>query len=275
MDKMKFLQAELNTIHNQRLDSATMRICSPIFYNRGSDFDAAKFNISPGLTVPVDDVRNILQLNSPDAAISQYREEDMVWKYVEQSSGVNQPMQGIQTSGDTTATEVATMSERAGVRFEMIYQRYENSFKEQYELVALFDQLYMSPEKEFRVLGRDGQFRWDAIKKIEMAGKLDLEIFGSSVSNETQDIQRAQMVYQTGIGNPLVMSNSLALYENAKYLYERLGVMNLDRMIPKPPQAAVRTPEEEHELMYNGRPIDPDLREDAQSHLLTHIAEVK
>ena len=275
MDKMKFLQAELNTIHNQRLDSATMRICSPIFYNRGSDFDATKFNISPGLTVPVDDVRNILQLNAPDASVSQYREEDMVWKYVEQSSGVNQPMQGVATTGDTTATEVATMSERAGVRFEMIYQRYESSFKEQYEMVALFDQLYMSPEKEFRVLGRDGQFRWDAIKKIEMAGKLDLEIFGNSVSNETQDIQRAQMVYQTGIGNPLVMSNSAALYEHIRYLYERLGVMNLDRMIPKPPQAAVRTPEEEHELMYQGRPVDPDFREDAQSHLLTHIAEVK
>jgi len=275
MDKMKYLQAELNTIHNQRLDSATMRICSPIFYNRGCDFDATKFTMEPGLTVPVDDVRNILQLTAPDAAVSQYREEDMVWKYVEQSSGVNQPMQGVQTSGDTTATEVATMSERAGVRFEMIYQRYENAFKEQYELVALFDQLYMSPEKEFRVLGRDGQFRWDAIKKIEMAGKLDLEIFGNSVSNETQDIQRAQMVYQTGIGNPLIMSKPEALYEHTRYLYERLGVMNLDRMIPKPPQASVRTPEEEAELMYSGKKVEPDLREDAQAHLLVHIAEVK
>jgi hypothetical protein len=87
---------------------------------------------------------------------------------------------------------------------------------------------------------------------------------------------KAQLLYNAGMMNPIVVSNQRAVYELSKYFFSAVGGkdINLDRILPKPPQAATRTPEEEHDLMYQGKKVMPDIREDAQYHQVTHDGEV-
>lgn len=272
---LKYVQAELNTVHNQRIDSATRRIMGVGFYNEGSSFDPQKYKMAPLGMYPVDNVANLLFPSYQDAPTSQYREEEMLWRYAEQLTGASENIQGILSRQEKTATEITATATRGSIRFDLVYQRFEDSFIKAVYMAARFDQEKMPPEKEFRVVGSDGRFRWVTIKDQEMGGKLDLMISGASILDEQMQMQKAQLLYNANISNPIVASDQKALYENLKFLNLAIGGrnINIDRLLPVPPQAATRTPQEEHDLMYEGKKVNIDIREDAQLHLLTHDAE--
>jgi hypothetical protein len=275
-EKLKYLQAEINTIHNQRIDSAAARIMNPVFYNEGSSFEPTKYQMEPGGAYPVGNVNDVKWANPPDASISQYREEEIVERYIERLTAASENIQGVVTSGEKTATEIAAANERGNIRFDLVFRRIESSFIELFNQVVYLNQENMPPEKEYRIVGHDGRFKWTSITDAEMNGRFDLALTSTSIMNDRAKLARAQMLYQAAITNPIITSNQRALYENTKYFFLSVGGrdINIDRLLPKPPQAAVRTPEEEHELMYNGKPVQPDVREDAQLHLVTHDGEI-
>jgi len=273
-EKLKYLQAELNTIHNQRRDSESKRICMPGFYDPTSDFDPNHYVLEPNGMYPVRGGANSVYFPPfQDAPSSLFSEEAGVFRYAEQLTGASEPMQGMQMSGETTATEFAGVLGRSSVRFELVFKRYEQSFRELIQMISLLDKYFMPEQKEFRIVGSDGRFKWESIKQQEMDGKLDLVIMGKSIANEQREIQYAVQKYQMAIGNPLIISNPAALYENTKEVFEKLGTKDIDRKLPVPPQAKTRTPVEEHELLYRGQMVYPDPREDSQLHLAEHLGE--
>lgn len=273
-EKLKYLQAELNTIHNQRRDSESKRICMPGFYDPGSDFDPTQFVLEPNGMYPIRGGSSAIYFPPfQDAPASLFQEETLIFRYAEQLTGASEPMQGVQASGDVTATEFAGVLGRSNVRFDLIYKRYETAFKELVQMLVLLDRQFMPDRKEYRVVGSDGRFKWESLKRQEMSGRLDLLISGRSVANEMQERQMAVTKYQFAMSNPLIVSNPSALYENTKEVFERLGTKDIDRKVPVPPQAKARTPVEEHELMYRGKMVYPDPREDAQMHLAEHLGE--
>lgn len=274
-EKIRFIQKQLNTVYNQRNDSATKRIMQPGFYRSGSSFNPQKYTLEPNGMYPVDNINDVYFPNFQDSPMSSYREEEMLWRYAEQVTGASESIQGILAKSDKTATEIAQVSEKGSIRFDLIYSRYMFSFIELIEQIIQLYQENMPEEKEYRVVGSDGRFKWIPITKQEMSGKLDLVLSCSSVLNDRAKMTKASMIYDKAITNPLIASDPAALYENTKYYFTTVGGrdINLNRQLPKPPQASVRTPEEEHELMYQGKPVEPDIREDAQKHLITHDAE--
>jgi len=273
-EKLRYLQAELNTIHNQRRDSESKRICMPGFYDPGSDFDPTQFVLEPNGMYPIRGGSQAIYFPPfQDAPSSLFNEEQLIMRYAEQLTGASEPMQGVQASGDVTATEFAGVLGRSNVRFDLIYKRYETAFRELVQMVVLLDRQFMPDEKEYRIVGSDGRFKWESLKRQELAGRLDLIISGRSVANEMQERQMAITKYQFAMGNPLIVSDPAALYENTKEVFERLGTKDIDRKVPVPPQAKTRSPVEEHELLYRGKMVYPDPREDAQKHLAEHLGE--
>lgn len=273
-EMLKYLQAELNTIHNQRRDSETKRICMPGFYDPGSDFDPQKFILEPNGMYPVrGGAQAIYFPQFQDAPSSLFNEEELLYKLIEQLTAASQPIQGVVTKGEQTATEFAGLVDKANIRFDLIFKRYEDSFKEMFDHVVILDQRFMPAEKQYRIVGQDGKFKWESITKLEMNSKYDLYISGASIASEMAERQSALTLYQVAVGSPLISSDMSALYENTKAIYEAYGVKDIDRRIPIPPQSKTRTPVEEHEQLYKGVMVYPDPREDAQKHLSEHLGE--
>jgi hypothetical protein len=272
---LKYLQAEINTIHNQRRDSETKRICMPGFYDPGSDFDPQHYMLEPNGMYPVrGGSASIYFPNFQDAPSSLFSEEEMITRLTEQLTAASQPMQGVISKGEQSATEFAGVIDKSNIRFDLVFKRYEDQFKEMFDHIVILDQLYMPPEKEYRVVGHDGKFKWDSIAKQEMSGKLDLVITGASIASEIAERQAALTLYQAAMGNPLIQSDLGCVYENTRALYEAFGTKDIDRKVPIPSQSKTRTPTEEHEKLYQGIMIYPDPREDAQKHISEHLGEM-
>ena len=275
-EKLNPLQAQMNTIYNQRNDSAAMRIAAPFFYTAGSDFDPTRFNVEPNGGYPVDNVNNIKWYDGPGAPNSSYNEEQALWNYIDQLMATSETMKAVLSKQNTTATEVAAATARGSVRFGLIFRRYEKAMTELVWMIAKFNQEYMPPEKEFRIVGSDGQFKWDSIKDIEMAGKLDISIRAASVINEQAKVQKAMLMYDRLRQDPVIMGDIRSLYENTRYFMEAVGGrdINIDKQLAKPPQLMGRTVAEEHDLMNQKRMIVPYITDDHQRHLLEHTGTI-
>jgi hypothetical protein len=208
------------------------------------------------------------------AASDSYREEEYVWRYVEQMFAIGKPVQGVVSPGDKTATEISNVVRRADIRFELIFSRFNSSFREMLQQCHALNIKYMPEEKEFRVLGSDGRFTYTTISKSELGDKLDLIFEGCSITNEMLEQQKALQQYQIDIQNPLIAGNPANMYQLTKRTYEKLGALDIDKFLMAPPQAIVKNPTEEHELMYKGIPTNPQLGEDAEYHLIMHDYEI-
>lgn len=273
---LKYMQAEMNTIHNQRRDSEAKRIAQPGFYDRGSSFNPKTYTMAPQGMYPTDGPpqQSVYFPTFQDAPQSSFREEQAIWQYVEQMTAIGKPIQGVIAPGERTATEVSNVTMHANIRFDLIFRRYEQSFLEMVSHIAKLDAKYMPEEKEFRVLGSEGRFNYESIKRSEFTDHLDLVFKGSSVSDEASENTKTFQIYGLLSQNPLVAGNPTAMYNVTRWTLERLDVKNIDKLIIMPPQAAVRTPQEEHEMMYKGTPVPVDIREDAQYHKVMHDAEM-
>jgi len=209
-----------------------------------------------------------------DAAQSSFQEESIIMGLVEQMTAISKSTQGVSSPGETTATEIGNLTQSADIRFDLVFKRYERSFMQVAQQIRDLNQAYMPNDKEFRVLGNDGRFKYEAISRSEYGDRFDIIFEGNSVSNEIMERQKAVQTYGIFSQNPLVAGSPANLYELSKYLGNTMQVPNLARILTPPPQAHVRTPVEEHELMYRGIEVPVDMREDAEQHLLAHDAEL-
>lgn len=271
-EKVKTLQAQMNTIYNQRNDAAAIRIASPFFYTAGSSFDPTKYQVEPSGGYPVDNVADIRWYDGPDAPMSSYQEEQALWNYIDQLMATSETMKAILSRQDTTATEVAAATARGAIRFGLVFRRFERAMTSLIWMIARFDQEYMPAEKEYRVVGLDGKPLWDSIKSQEMAGKLDLAIRSANVLNDQAKITKATMIYDRLRTDPMVLSDIRSMYENTRYFIETVGGkdVNIDKQLSRPPQLMGRTTAEEHDLLNQGRFIVPFMTDDHQRHVLEH-----
>ena len=275
LEILKDLQAEMNTIHNQRRDSETKRIAQPGFYDKGSNFSPKKYLMEPMGMYPTDGPPQSSVYFPPfqDAPASAFQEEEIIWKYVEQLMAIGKPVQGIVSPGDTTATEISSVVQHADIRFDLVFKRYERAFKKLVQQIIGLNVVHMPEEKQYRILGSDGRFKYESIKRSEFGDKLDIIFEGNSVANEIQEKQQRTQVYSILMQNPLVAGDPASVYNVTKWWLEGLDTQNIDKLLPMPPQAAVRTPQEENEMMYRGIVVPVQLGEDPEKHLLVHDNE--
>lgn len=116
-EKLESIQAEIDTIHNQRLDRMHMLTMPMVLYRSGVGLE--KFQLSPGLCQPVDidpkDVFSVIQV--PDTYASTEREETRSVGYADRDAGVTPESLGISTAERPVASETAARQEEANKKF--------------------------------------------------------------------------------------------------------------------------------------------------------------
>ena len=263
---------EVNTIHNQRVDAVTITNIPFFFFDPMAGFNPNNIQLTPGLGIPVN--------GSPSQAVyfpslstvkpEMYKEEEILNLIAERLVGAGANTQGVIQTKRVSATEIAAIDKRAGVRFLTILNRIKAGITKTANLVLSLDKEFLPDEVSIRVIGLDLPIQFKSIYRKDIQGNVDVLINGNSIVDEQSAKSDQFQVYQMSLTNPLIMSDETALYEVTKDTYAKMGVKRIDAYLRRPASAIPRMPSEEHNLLAQGEEVHPNLADNHEGHIRDH-----
>ena len=167
--------------------------------------------------------------------------------------------------GNQSAAVGTTMAllERGSRVMSAIHKRLYAAMKCEFMLLADNFAIYLPKVYPYDIVGGQRQiFAADFDQRVDIIPVADPNIF-----SQTQRITVAQTELQMAMSNP-GMHN---LYEAYRHMYEALGVKDIDRLLPPPPQPQPLDPASENILALNGKKIQAFPKQDHQAHLRAHL----
>ncbi|MEC7567770.1 MAG: hypothetical protein VYA01_02035, partial [Bacteroidota bacterium] len=153
--------------------------------------------------------------------------------------------------------------ERGSRVMSAIHKRLYAAMKCEFMLLADNFAIYLPKVYPYDIVGGQRQiFAADFDQRVDIIPVADPNIF-----SQTQRITVAQTELQMAMSNP-GMHN---LYEAYRHMYEALGVKDIDRLLPPPPQPQPLDPASENILALNGKKIQAFPKQDHQAHMRPHL----
>lgn len=151
-------QEEITTIHRQRLDNSTLANMGMLVLKKNTGY-GPKEPIFPGKMWFLDDVQNIQPLKLSETYNSAYANEDVVMRYSEMRTGVNEVLLGMPQEGTPgTATGDLTRLAEGNKRFDLVLKNVRRWLSQLgLDLVANFQQ-FGTRDMHWMVLGARGQW---------------------------------------------------------------------------------------------------------------------
>lgn len=191
---IEHLQAELNTLRNQRIDNVSLVLNRMWGVLNGSNIDEAELVSKPGAVIHMDRPEELWAIPTPDVTQSSYQEEIIVRQNMENALGVPAIVRGATPSRKETATEVITKNTNASIRFDSKIMIVEAVFKRLAYLMDCNNQQFIDKAKVARQYGPDGAEQWAEIAPDSIIGEWDYVPAGSSIDPAAnRDIRREQL----------------------------------------------------------------------------------
>jgi len=242
---------EIDAIHNQKIDFATITTIPWFLYNPASGMKNEEMRIGPGVGIPVDDVNNSVRFPTFQQSSGFHnREEDSLMEMAGNISGVSGPIAGqapASLGAGRTATGMSSLLQRQNVRVDVFVKRLQYTFGRMLQELDAMMQVRLPDGVMYRVLGSDG---YQLLKddgtpvmkemktRFELRGQVDYEMLANSASaNKELEFQKAMLRAQTMI-NPLDLQLGLqsprTVYELRKSVLKAQGVVDPDLFLEKP-----------------------------------------
>ena len=227
------LQDELNCKRNQLLDHAGLTIMPPIIKNSGSgikneqiQYRARKIitsNLPPDLSIKP------LQIGGNPAEIISM--ESIIKQDIRNESGASNPIQGIQSGGDTTATEINILEKRGASRITVSVNSFcENFIKPEYRFIYKLLQQYVDKERAVQTLGKDG-IKWDKVTPEMLILDLDL-IPKVATDGDSRILVRNQLIqFLQAVAKYYPETKAFRL---VRKVYTMFGFDDVDETVPMP-----------------------------------------
>ena len=167
--------------------------------------------------------------------------------------------------GNQSAAVGTTMAllERGSRVMSAIHKRIYAAMKCEFMLLANNFAIYLPKMYPYDIVGGQRQvFAQDLDERVDIIPVADPNIF-----SQTQRITVAQTELQLAMSNP-GMHN---LYEAYRHMYEALGVKDVNKLLPPPPQPQPLDPASENILALNGKKIQAFPQQDHQAHMRAHL----
>lgn len=265
---VKGIQDEINAIHNQRVDYATIQNLPFGFKRASATMPPITQRLRPGEFIDVDDPQKDINIprwgGSP--AWGQQEEATLMQMY-ERVTGVTDLSIGRQPNrvGATrTAAGTQTLLSESGLRFKTALQSFQRLWLGIFDDILALDQEYLPPGKEFRVTGRR-----PAVIKVkdrnEIRGKYDLRLAATSETLNRQQMRDDATVIMQAVMNPALMQVGIVGLKGV-----RRSVTDFLKAYGKDPdfyveeQAPVRSVVQKIQLFVTGQYVPPSLGENAQ-----------
>jgi hypothetical protein len=241
----RYLQAELNTNRNQRIENVKFAINNSYFYDQTA-IDEEDFVDAPNAKIPVRN-RGQRSLNDiiypvPKKGISRsaYTEEEVIKRDMQETTGVTQYVRGIQPSGSATATEITSLQKEANYRFKQKIRNIATALEKVGEMWIALNQQFVTEQQYIRIAGDRAQnlnfmqpqtygdtqmnktgFEFLQVAPEDIAGEYDIEVASTALeplankeARRQQLLQAFQMTAQAGLSMPTLLKEILKTFDD-------------------------------------------------------------
>ncbi len=233
---------EIDAMHNINVDIGIITSQPFGFYKPTSSMATEKFEIEPGMMLPLDNPQT-------DVSIPQFgartgfgmQEMGLLYSYIERLTGISDITYGvIGGQGATrTATGTRALVNESNSNLDIYIRRMNRPWRGIITHIFEMMQDKIEPGFQFRILGDDGSQYWAQIESPqELAGSYDFVFEGNSANSNPQiQVERASQLVQL-TSNPLDLQLGIVTpserYEALKNYIKQLGVKDYYRFVRKP-----------------------------------------
>lgn len=274
---LRFSQAELDAIHNQRLDAGVIMNVPFGFYDPASGFQKSILKVKPGELYPVKFVNGQPGVSFPRInwqPTASFQEEVLSDKYAGRQAGLADPSMGQASSKRQSASEFVGLAAAMDLRTERIVEDLLESLRELlYRILGLYQQ-FGPRTRIYRVAGENGVKLVKRFERDRLQGRLWLQLAGN-LARTNEQLQRQMAVDMLGLLlNQLLIQLGMVgpdtIYEAVMAVVKS---MHLDIPIHKPdvpPQSD--PPQLENRQLFEGFDVKgPTMTENFSEHIQVHL----
>ena len=231
VERLRYLQEELNALHNQRLDNIDRALGAPMYKTEGANVKTKDMSWKPNSMFEVGSKEDIGFLQAPPVPIEAQTEENALQSYAQSLTGLSAPMTGGTNTGRRTAKEVQQASASAGVRLDLMAARIREGMKEAFFQIHHLKLQYGPNEMSTSVATPNGTPEKLQISKVKLAQDYDLSIAGMGGPIDKQGRQQSMLfLYSLLMKNPLIMQDPIKIFAVTRMLleeYDRVDIPTL------------------------------------------------
>ena len=242
MEIVQHLSAELDTIHNMRLDVGFATNLPFFFYRASAAFDPDEVELKPLKGIPVDNIGDVQFAAMSNVTTFYHQEEQMLYTLVERVVGVTDLFLGISPTRGAAARHatgfVGTQQEALARTSEILNQDAE-SFSFLCRFIYDLEMQYGPEDRVFRLQGESGPQTMDLNRDaLWMQGEYDFRLGANQGSFSAQvQQQQAQAMLQMAAASPLVNQDPGRRWEIEAFYLRSLGIRDPETYIG--PKAAI------------------------------------
>lgn len=231
VEVMEYLQAELNTTRNQRVDANNLSIYGMWKALKDSGLDPADLVPRPGGIIWLDSLDGALEevkMTPPSAGA--FEEESVIKQDIQEATATYAEARGGQSDSKRTATENVIRDKSVSIRFDTKVKLFEACGLKR--LGFFFDHLnqqFIDDEKKIRSRDEEGYYNFDSLKPEDLAGQYEYLPAGSNVEGALDKLSyREGMVelYSLMKDEPDVRQ-----YELKKRVFDAYGVKDVEKLL--------------------------------------------
>ena len=288
MEIAKHLSAELDTIHNMRLDVGFATNMPFFFYRASSTIDPDKIMLKPLKGVPVDDINDVRFPQLQNVTTFYEKEEQLLYTLVERVMGVTDLFLGMSPTSGAAARHATGF---VGTQQESMARMSETSSQDAEEFSKLCRMVYnmemqFGPEERIlRLQGNEGPLTQQVSRsELWLSGQYDFRLganagaYGSMMKQ-----QQAQTLQQIAGGSPLIQQDPAKMWEILNFVLHSVDIQNPEQFIgPKEavsagvPKSADEENGEMDQAIYGvGIPANVHPNDNDDEHMQQHMAHVQ
>ena len=153
--------------------------------------------------------------------------------------------------------------ERGSRVMSAIHKRLFVGLKQEFNLLAGVFKTYLPPEYPYDVVGAHRN-----VKATDFDDKVDIvPVADPNIFSQSQRISMAQTELQLAMANPQLHN----LYEAFYSMYSAIGVKEIDKILPPPPQPTPLDPAVENIMALSSKPFQAFKGQNHQAHITSHL----
>lgn len=229
------LQYVMNDLHNQILDNKSLLLKKPMLVSDGAQVTIKQLEAyRKGEIIRVQgDISAIHEMPIEDHTQTGIEGLNLVRQTIQRSTGSSDPMLGVSTPGEQTATEIKTLVASGNSRIGNAARFFASGIlAESLRKAYQYNQQFMTREKVIRIVGEEGT-KYVAVSPDQIVGNYDFNalVFTELADKETQVEQMIKFLEISMKTAPDKVDVNILL----KRIWEGLGFKDSEKIIKQEP----------------------------------------
>lgn len=250
MEIGRHLSAELDAIHNMRIDVGFATNLPFFFYRASSAFNPDEIELKPLKGVPVDDINDVRFPQMQNVTSFYHQEEQLLYSLIERVFGITDLFLGVSPTHGAAArhaTGFVGTQQEALSRMSEILQQDADAFSFLCHTFYNLELQHGPPDRMLRLSG-DKPFEKVSREQLRMKGEYDFKLGANAgmFSSYLQQ-QRAQAILQLAASSPFVNGDPGRRWEAESNYLHSIGETSPERFIGPKDSVAPNSPKSQDE----------------------------